>query len=72
MRAALTATFLLLAPRVSLACSVCMSGREEANRAAFIGTTALLTVLPLIIIGGTVWYLRKRARALEAEARNLP
>ncbi|MCP4501360.1 MAG: hypothetical protein GY822_15485 [Deltaproteobacteria bacterium] len=49
----------------SLACAVCFDSKGE-NRWAFIGTTALLTFLPLAIIGGTVWWLRQRV--LEAAA----
>ncbi len=60
-------TFLLLAPRVSLACAVCMSGREEASRWAFIGTTVALSLLPLSLVGGMIWWIRRRLRQLEAE-----
>ena len=66
MRATLLATLLLLAPRVSLACAVCMSGREEASRWAFIGTTVALSLLPLCLVGGMVWWIRRRLRELEA------
>lgn len=67
MRAALLATLLLLAPRVSQACAVCMSGREEASQWAFIGTTIALSLLPLALIGGMVWWLRRRLREMEAQ-----
>ncbi len=60
-------TFLLLAPRVSFACAVCMSGREEASRWAFIGTTVALSLLPLSLVGGMIWWIRRRLRQLEAE-----
>jgi len=53
----------------SLACAVCFDAKGE-NRWAFLGTTALLTFLPLGVIGGTAWWLRKRvleAAAAEAE-----
>lgn len=69
MRAALLVAVLLLAPRVGLACSVCMGGAEDANRAAFVGTTALLTFLPLVIIGAVVLFLRRRVRELEARCQ---
>ena len=67
MRAALLATFLLLAPRASLACAVCMSGREEASKWAFIVTTIALSLLPLSLIGGMVWWIRRRLRQLDAD-----
>jgi uncharacterized iron-regulated membrane protein len=61
------AAALALAPHVALACSACMSGRDDGTRNAFLATTGLLTVLPFILVGGLVWWLRRRARALEAE-----
>ena len=67
MRAALLAAFLLLAPRASLACAVCMSGREEASKWAFIVTTIALSLLPVSLVGGMVWWIRRRLRQLEAD-----
>lgn len=67
MRAALVLAFVLLAPRVSLACAVCMSGREEASQWAFIGTTIVLSLLPLTLIGGMILWIRRRLRQMEAE-----
>ena len=58
---------LVLAPRIALACPVCMGGRDDATRAAFLLTTLFLTVLPLILIGGVVWWLTRRARTLEQQ-----
>lgn len=58
----------VLAPRAAGACSVCMTGRDDETRAAFLATTALLSVLPLALIGGFVWWLRRRARALSQAA----
>ena len=58
---------LVLAPRIALACPVCMGGRDDATRAAFLLTTAFLTVLPLALIGGVVWWLTRRARTLEQQ-----
>ena len=63
--AALLGAALLWAPQASRACAVCMSGTEDATRLAFILTTALLTFLPLGIVGGLVWWLRRRAREIE-------
>lgn len=63
--AAAWATLLVLAPRVVLACSVCSAGRDDETRAAFIATTGLLTVLPLAMVGGLIWWLRRRARELD-------
>jgi hypothetical protein len=58
-------------PQISWACAVCSAGREDENRLAFILTTIFLTALPLSLVGGVVWWLRGRARQMEAttEAR---
>ncbi len=46
------------------ACPVCTSPLEE-NRQAFIDTTIFLTFVPLIMIGGFIWWLRRKARELD-------
>ena len=61
------AALLVLAPRVVHACAVCFGGQEGDTRMAFILTTAFLTFLPLLIIGGAVWWLRRRFRQLALE-----
>ena len=62
----LAAVWLLVPPRVAQACAVCSSGREDEVQFAFIATTVFLSVLPLGMLGGAVWWLRKRLRELEA------
>ena len=62
---ALLALVLAWAPRAAEACSVCMGGREDENQAAFIATTVFLSVLPLALIGGIVFWLRRRLREIE-------
>ena len=47
----------------ALACSVCQGGTAD-NRIEFILTTALLTFLPLLLIGGVVYGLRRRYLSL--------
>jgi high-affinity Fe2+/Pb2+ permease len=59
----------LYAP-AALACPVCFSAKNEENRVAFIVTTAFLTFLPLGLIGGGVWWLRRRSRQ-ESQAADL-
>jgi len=62
---ALLVTALLLAPRMALACPVCTGGqKEEVNRALLVGSV-FLSVLPLAAIGTAVWWVRRRARAIE-------
>ena len=55
----------LAAPRLAEACSVCMSGREDENKLAFILTTIFLTVTPLGLIGGAILYIRSYVRRAE-------
>ncbi len=43
------------------ACSVCAVGKEEA-RGAYYATTALMSLLPLCMVGGLIVYLRKHSR----------
>jgi len=49
---------LLLTPLEAEACPVCFSAKE-GSRQAFILTTALLTFLPLGMIGSLLFWLRK-------------
>jgi hypothetical protein len=53
----------LLGPGVASACAVCMGGTAD-NRIEFILTTALLTFLPLGLIGSIVYGLRRRYLSL--------
>jgi len=58
---------LLLGLSQANACPVCFqSGGEE--RWAFYFTTAFLTVLPLSMVGGCVYWLRKRFLELEEDS----
>jgi hypothetical protein len=58
---------LFLVPVTAQACPVCFSGNGEENRAAFLFTTIFLTSLPLAMIGGVVWWLRRRLLETERE-----
>jgi hypothetical protein len=55
---------LIVLPHAALACSVCMTGRDDETRLAFLLSTGFMSVLPLAAIGGFVWWLRRRARVL--------
>lgn len=56
-RATAAVSCLVLAlPAWAFACPVCFSAKEE-NRQAFIDTTIFMTLLPLALIGGVVWWL---------------
>jgi len=57
-RAALAGALLLLVPTGAHACAVC-GGFADRNRQAFFNMTILLSLLPLGLIGGGVWWVRK-------------
>lgn len=56
-------TAFLVKPGSVLACAVC--GFGEDSRAAFISTTALMTFVPLILIGGFIYWIYRRAQSAE-------
>lgn len=55
---------LVWAADLAYACPSCASPLEE-NRQAFVDTTVFLTVVPLMMIGGFIWWLRRRVRAMD-------
>ncbi len=61
---ALVAVLVASTARIASACPSCASPLEE-NRQAFVDTTIFLTVVPLMMIGGFIWWLRKRSREME-------
>jgi hypothetical protein len=56
-------------PAWALACPVCFSAKDEANRVAFFVSTMFMTALPLVLLGAFIAWVARRARALEAEER---
>ena len=60
---------IVFSPEIAAACSVCFSGRSDETRVAFIATTALLSALPLLLIGGLVWWMRRRAMQIQQSER---
>ena len=62
---AFVAALIVASPRLAQACAVCMSGREDDVQFAFIVSTAMMSVLPLLVIGAAVWWLRRRLREME-------
>ncbi len=48
-------------PATALACPICFSGKADALPAYF-GTAALLSVLPLAMIGGIIVWFRRQTR----------
>ncbi|CAK0773552.1 hypothetical protein CCP3SC5AM1_860009 [Gammaproteobacteria bacterium] len=51
----------LVAEREVFACAVCGTG-IEASRKAFIYSTAILSIAPLAMIGGLIYYLFRKNR----------
>jgi hypothetical protein len=66
--AGFVAALLIASPRVSRACAVCMSGRDDETQTAFLLTTVFLSLLPLAAVGSAAWWLRRRVRELERRA----
>ncbi len=61
MSVALATVAVAWAADLVYACPSCASPLEE-NRQAFVDTTIFLTVVPLTMIGGFVWWLRRKIR----------
>lgn len=59
---------LWLAPALASACAVCMGGQEEDSAFAFILMTVVMSGLPLVMIGGIAWFVRRAYRQREARA----
>jgi len=63
---ALALLALILWPDAAHACAVCFDPNAD-HRRAFLVTTAFLTFLPLGMVVGTGFWLRKRAREVAVE-----
>jgi len=66
---AVSALAALVQPSVAEACAVCFPGTDESQM-AFIITTGILTFLPLTLIGGTVYWINRRAKLRELQRRS--
>ncbi len=51
----------LLAPESAVACSVCIDPNED-SRTAFNITAVALSLLPMVMVGGLVFWLRREQR----------
>ena len=56
-------------PLTAEACAVCGT-TPERSKTAFIITTALLSALPLLMLGGLAYWIRKRLHTIELEAES--
>ena len=61
----------LALPRFASACAVCFSARDE-SRTAYVATTVLLSVLPLLFVFGLFGWLLRRTRARERQLEQRP
>lgn len=67
LAAAAVAVLALALPGAAHACAMCISAQDDAVQAAFAIASVFLSVTPLAMIGGIVWWLRRRARQIRAE-----
>ena len=63
---------LLVLPSAAQACAVCTGGENEQSAIAFRYATAVLSLLPIGLIGGGMLWLRRRLRQIEAEELAAP
>lgn len=66
------AVVLLWQPGSALACAVCGAAQQEASRKAFVGTTAFMTFLPLLMLAVLVGWFIRRTLELEREEQVAP
>jgi hypothetical protein len=52
------------------ACPVCFAAKGEENRKAFVRTAVFMSALPLLMIGGFVWWAAHRVRRHELGSAN--
>ncbi len=68
-QASLAAFALVLSsPLAAAACPLCIAAQDESVQIAYLIATAFMSLLPLGLVGGLVYWLRGRARQLESEA----
>ncbi len=65
--AALAAVLIVATPQIADACAVCLAGSGGGTSRAFALGTLLLSVMPLLMFGGIVLYLRRRMKAIARE-----
>ncbi len=57
----------LAAPRVAEACAVCSPNAGDPSGSAFARASLFLSLIPLFMLGGIGWYIRRRARQIAAD-----
>jgi hypothetical protein len=66
----ITTSLLTAAPSSALACPVCALIGPSDNTWAYQAMSAMLTLLPLAMIGATVWWLARLAARANTEHRS--
>ena len=66
----ITASLLTAAPASALACPVCALVGTSNNTWAYQAMTALLTLLPLTMVGAIVWWLARLAARADTERQS--
>jgi len=61
------AAALLAAPRTAGACAVCSANANDPASGAFLNGTLFLSLLPVGMFLGILWWIRRRARQLAAD-----
>jgi len=56
-----------LAPVEALACPSCLAAQDSNVQKAFVASSAFMSILPLVLVGALVFWLRRRARRLALE-----
>ena len=67
LSATITLLLMLQTAAPTLACPVCFSANKK-SRTAFLVTTGLLSAMPWMIIGGGVFWYKRRLRELDEES----
>ena len=66
----ITAGLLTAAPGAALACPVCALVGTSNNTWAYQAMSAMLTLLPLAMVGATVWWLTRLAARADTERQS--
>lgn len=68
--AILTTLAIFFIAEPAFACAVCFDAKE-GTREAFLGTTILLSLLPLAMVGGVILWLWRRSIAVNLEGAEI-
>lgn len=52
-----------------LACAVCGAGENDPSRGAYVWMSIIVSLIPLLLLGGIVGYVVMKTRAAESEEK---